>query len=65
MIGCYLVAATAFLSFANAAVIDFEGLRRNTRGIEFEVLNQRATDLPIIDMDFPDPTILEDGNACK
>lgn len=66
MIGSYLVAATALLlSCANAAVIDFEGLRGNSSGIKFEVLNKRATDLPIISADFPDPTILEDGNACK
>lgn len=54
MIGSSLVATAAFLllGFANASAIDFSALKR-------------ATDEPIINLDFPDPSILEDGSSCK
>lgn len=53
-----LVAAAALLStildFANASAIDLSVLK-----------SKRTTDGPAIGVDFPDPTIFEDGANCE
>lgn len=70
MIGRSLVAAAA-AALVSTILLSDSANASAIPSATLEVLNssrnvsRRATDEPIIDLDFPDPTILEDGNNCE